>query len=67
MDFAYRVTKTDKVLIFDGATGGVNVSESLANYLRERAPEVSRRVEEILLPKWLTQRNVDVGLLSKVA
>lgn len=67
MEFAYRVTKTDKVLIFDGATGGVNVSESLAGLLRARAPEVNARVEKTLLPKWLAQRNVDVRLLNKVA
>ncbi len=58
MEFAYKVTGTRKVLIFDGAMGGINVSEPLAEILLKRAPEVSRRVEEELLPKWLRQRGV---------
>jgi len=59
MEYAYKVAKTDKVLIFDGAAGGMNVSESLAKLLIEKAPEVSKRVDEELLPKWLKQRGID--------
>jgi hypothetical protein len=58
MDFAVRTTGTDKVLIFDGAVGGINCSGSLADHLVRSAPEVSRRVDEELLPKWLRQRGV---------
>lgn len=65
MDFAYRTTKTDKVLIFDGATGGVNVSRSLADRLRKVAPQVNDRVEKILMPKWLAQRNINLELLNQ--
>ncbi|MBS7526193.1 hypothetical protein KHM83_05855 [Fusibacter paucivorans] len=60
MDFAYKQAKTDKVILFDGAVGGVNVSESLAKLLIEKAPEVNRRVDEELLPKWLKQRGIDI-------
>jgi hypothetical protein len=67
MDFAYRATKTDKVMIFDGAAGGINVSRSLAELLTNRAPEVSDRVDKLLMPKWLEQRSVDVKLLGRVA
>ncbi|MDN5348257.1 MAG: hypothetical protein PWP65_1821 [Clostridia bacterium] len=67
MEFAYKVTGTRKVIIFDGAIGGINVSEPLAELLLAKAPEVSRRVEEELLPKWLRQRGVDVATLKKVA
>lgn len=67
IDFAYRTTKTDKVMIFDGAAGGINVSRSLADLLTKRAPEVSDRVDKLLMPKWLEQRSVDVKLLSRVA
>lgn len=60
MDFAYKCTGTDKVLIFDGAMGGINVSEHLAEFLLKKAPSVNQRVEEILLPKWLRQRGISV-------
>jgi hypothetical protein len=56
MDHAYRLAKTDKVIIFDGAAGGINCSESLAELLMEKAPEVSREVDEKFMPKWLKQR-----------
>ena len=55
------------VLIFDGATGGMNVSHSLADFLRERAPAVIQRVDQELMPKWLSQRSVDASLLNLVA
>jgi hypothetical protein len=42
-------------VVFDGSFGSMTVSPSLATYLTERAPEVSRRVEEQLMPKWLRQ------------
>ncbi|MCG0276758.1 MAG: hypothetical protein L5655_11525 [Thermosediminibacteraceae bacterium] len=65
MEFAYRVTGTRKVLIFDGAIGGINVSEPLAEFLLKKAPEVNERVESELLPKWLRQRGVDLLELKK--
>lgn len=66
MNFAYHTTKTDKVLIFDGAMSGINVSESLAKYLLEKAPSVSEKVDNELLPKWLKQRGVDISFLNKI-
>ena len=59
MHFAYKTAKTDKVIIFDGAVGGLNLSKSLAQLLVARAPAVSRKVDEVLLPKWLRQRGID--------
>jgi len=56
MDHAYKLAKTDKVIIFDGVAGGINCSESLAELLMEKAPEVNRQVDEKLMPKWLKQR-----------
>lgn len=67
VEFAYRTTRTDKVMVFDGATGGINVSQSLADLLRKQAPEVNRRVDHDLMPKWLEQRNVDANALNFVA
>jgi hypothetical protein len=64
MNFAYNAAGTDKVIIFDGAMGGMNVSESLAKLLIEKAPQVSEKVEKVLLPKWLKQRGVDVSILE---
>lgn len=58
MKFAYKTTGTKKVVIFDGAVGGINVSESLAEELLQKAPAVSAKVDEILLPKWLRQRGI---------
>ena len=58
MHFAYKTTGTEKVLIFDGALGGLNVSESLLTLLKQKAPIVSRHVDEELLPKWLKQRGL---------
>jgi hypothetical protein len=56
MDHAYKLAKTDKVIIFDGAAGGINCSKSLAELLMGKAPEASREVDEKLMPKWLKQR-----------
>ena len=58
MHFAYKVAKTDNVIIFDGAMGGINVSESLGELLVRKAPEVSARVDWELMPRWLKQRGV---------
>ncbi len=64
MNFAYRATGTRKVIIFDGAMGGINVSEPLAELLTRKAPAVSERVDNELLPKWLRQRGVDLSVLN---
>ncbi len=65
MDYAYKVTKTDKVIIFDGAPGGLNCSQSLAEYLKAKAQEVSIRVDQELLPKWLRQRQIDPDIFNQ--
>ena len=67
MAFARQTTGTDKVMLFDGAAGGLNVSEPLAEHLYKVAPKVMERVDQILMPKWLAQRNVDPALLGQVA
>ena len=61
MNFAYKTTGTDKVIVFDGAVGGINVSRSLRDQLIDLAPEVSARVDNILMPKWLKQRGILVN------
>ncbi len=66
MEFAYNTTGTDKVIIFDGAMGGLNCSESLARELIEKAPAVSKEVDEVLMPKWFRQRGVDMSVLEKL-
>lgn len=60
MHFAYQTAKTDKVLIFDGAMGGINVSGSLADLLVAKAPAVAAKVDNELMPKWLKQRGVKI-------
>lgn len=61
VEFARKVTGTEKILIFDGAPGGINLSQPLRDLLVAKAPAVNRRVEEELLPKWLGQRGVVVS------
>ena len=50
--------QTDKLLVFDGSYGHLTCSQSLADHLLARAPEVDRVVGEQLLPKWLAQRGL---------
>ncbi len=64
IDFARKVAGTEKILIFDGAPGGINLSKPLADFLLKKAPEVNRRVEEDLMPKWLRQRGVDLKAVA---
>ena len=64
MDFARNTTGAEKVLIFDGAPGGINLSPPLRDLLLARAPEVNRRVEEELIPKWLKQRGVATAKMT---
>ena len=59
MDMAYDIGKTDKVIIFDGHFGHINCSPSMALFLKEEASEVSRKVDEELLPMWLKQRGIN--------
>lgn len=59
VNFAVKITGTDKILIFDGALGGINVSRPLAQKLAECASKVSDKVENILMPKWLRQRGLE--------
>ncbi|MBW1788558.1 MAG: hypothetical protein JRK53_18375 [Deltaproteobacteria bacterium] len=64
MDMAYDIYQTDKIIVFDGIFGHINCSPSMARLLMEKAPEVSRQVDEELLPMWLEQRglNADQGV-----
>lgn len=66
MEFASRTAKTDKIIAFDGATGGVNVSRSLADHLRKVSPMANEKVEKELMPKWLAQRGLDAGIFDQV-
>jgi len=56
--FARNFVKTDNILIFDGAVGGFNVSESLADVMYELAPKISAQVDRQLMPMWLKQRGI---------
>ena len=59
MNFAHRVSKTDKVIVFDGSYGSINLSPSLGEFMLKKAPGVSRKVDQDLLPMWLRQRGLD--------
>lgn len=61
--FAKKVAATDRILVFDGSFGNMHLSESMAKFLMEVAPEVSREVEEELLPKWLQQRGIALNAI----
>lgn len=60
MEMAYDAAKTDKVIIFDGNFGHINCSPSMAALLKEKAPSVSKKVDEELFPMWLEQRGLTV-------
>ncbi|MEW6301407.1 MAG: hypothetical protein AB1671_27355 [Thermodesulfobacteriota bacterium] len=64
MRFARLVSRTDKVIVFDGAVGGINVSRPLAELLEREAPMATRLVEEELLPKWLRQRGLEMSIFD---
>jgi hypothetical protein len=57
--FAKRIAGTDKIIVFDGSFGYLNVSASLGDFLVDVASEANQEVEEQLLPKWLQQRGID--------
>jgi hypothetical protein len=56
--FARNFAGTDNVLVFDGAVGGFNVSEPLAEVMYRLAPRISEQVERQLMPLWLKQRGI---------
>ncbi len=59
IDTAGRVANTGKVIVFDNSYGSINLSPSMGEFLVNKAPEVSRKVDEALLPMWLRQRGID--------
>jgi len=59
MEFAYRISKSRKAIVFDGSYGSINLSPAMGQFLLEKAPQVNRQVDEELLPKWLSQRGLD--------
>ena len=58
VDMARRFTRTENILVFDGAVAGFNVSEPLAEEMRRLAPAVSQEVDQSLMPMWLQQRGI---------
>ena len=59
MRFARQISGTDNIIVFDGSFGSINLSQSLGEFMQRNAPEVNRKVDEELLPKWLRQRGID--------
>jgi hypothetical protein len=58
--FALKSAGTPNVLAFDGATGGFNMTEALADFLKEKGRKIEEKVETGLLPKWCRQRNLRI-------
>jgi len=58
--FATRASGTSNVIAFDGAVGGFNLTEPLAELLRAKAPAVEEKVEKDLLLTWCRQRNLSL-------
>jgi hypothetical protein len=56
--FAMKMAGTSNLIAFDGAVGGFNLTEPLADLLRSKAPGIEDTVETQLLPKWCRQRNL---------
>ena len=61
MEKAVERAGTEKAIVFDGSYGSVNLTRPLAEDLVARAPAISRRVDEELLPRWLAQRRLNVA------
>ncbi|MEW6441620.1 MAG: hypothetical protein AB1640_11860 [bacterium] len=59
MAHACELAHTDKMILFDGSYGAINLTSALGEYLLEKAPGVSRKVDAELLPMWLKQRGID--------
>jgi hypothetical protein len=59
IQFAYRIGGTDKALVFDGNYGSFNLSPAMGEYLLKKAPAISEKVDNELLPMWLAQRGID--------
>ncbi len=62
VSFAQRTTKTDKLILFDGSFGHINLSPSLARFMLNQAPKVSAEVDAAI-PTWLKQRGIDPAAL----
>jgi hypothetical protein len=60
VNFATRASGISNLIAFDGAVGGFNLTEPLAELLRTKAPAVEEKVENDLLPKWCRQRNLSL-------
>jgi hypothetical protein len=58
VSFARNFAKTDNILVFDGAVGGFNVSEALAEVMYDLAPQIIAQVDGQLMPMWLKQRGI---------
>ena len=56
--FVSKASGTSNLIAFDGAVGGFNMTEPLADLLRSKAPGIEEKVETELLPKWCQQRNL---------
>jgi hypothetical protein len=59
--FASKAAGTSNIILFDGANGGFNLTEPLAELLRSKAHGIEERVETELLPKWCQQRNLTIS------
>jgi hypothetical protein len=59
LNLACRHSGTDKVIVFDGSYGSINLSPALGEFLIDKAQGVARKVDQELLPKWLKQRGID--------
>jgi hypothetical protein len=60
MEKACELAGTEKAIVFDGSYGSINLTRPLAEDLIARAPAISRRVDEEMLPKWLAQRKLNL-------
>jgi len=58
VEFAQKAVKTKNVIAVDGVVGGLNVSESLRDFLLSQVANVQREVDEELMPLWLAQRGL---------
>jgi len=56
--FVTKAAGISNIIAFDGAVGGFNMTEPLADLLRSKALGIEEEVETQLLPKWCRQRSL---------
>ena len=59
VEFAKKNSNGGGFIIFDGSFGFINVSRDVAEEMIRKAPEIAKKVDEELYPKYIKQRGIE--------